>query len=188
MTSLAPHIEAFLREHLASPSWRQCNTPAIRTPTASSRCSSSLPRKLKVGAIGSDAGAVGCASGQRISRASGDTRAAIRRKRETSAWLPSGPSSAFCSTASPPHSHRSAAILAIPFKKTDTRLVALSGPGGSPGFAGCARSGDSGRHSRSRHVASCDLRRASSLGIDRPADRRCRPTVREHPRAGQRPS
>jgi len=43
MTPLAPHMEAFFREHSCPPS--RCQPPHLRhTPTASSLCSSSRPR------------------------------------------------------------------------------------------------------------------------------------------------
>ena len=79
-------------------------------------------------------------------------------------------------------------ILAIPFKKTDTRLVAHLDKDGAPSFARCAGSGHPRRNSRSGHAPSGGLRWAAGLGTDGVVYRRCCCTVQEHSRAWKGPS
>ena len=108
MSSIAPHIEAFLREHLArhrAASAHTCDSYAYSFQSLFEFAA----RRLKDGAIGSAVGAAGRALDRRAFSSIWRVHAGTRRKRATSAWRRSDPSSALCSIANPPRSSRSAA-------------------------------------------------------------------------------
>ena len=109
MTSLAPHMEAFLREHLArhrGASQHTCDSYAYSFQSLFEFAAA----ETQSGSVGADAGAVGRNAGQRISWNIWKPHVATQRRRETSAWLPSARSSVFCSTVSQRASSRFAAF------------------------------------------------------------------------------
>ena len=62
-------------------------------------------------------------------------------------------------------------VLAIPFKKTDQRLVPYLTAARNPSAARCPRSGNAGGDPRSGHAARDGVRRSARIGVDRLAAR-----------------
>jgi integrase len=183
MTSLAPHIEAFLREHLvrhrgASPhtcdSYAYCFQSLFEfaSQKLKSAPSALILEQLDAAPISSFLEHL-----ETTRRNSAETRN-IRLAALRSFFR-------FLQHREPAALEQVRRVLAIPFKKTDTRLVPylvqeemqalLDAPDPSTRQGG----------SRPGHAASCGVCWAPSLGADRVAHRRCRTPVGEHPRAWQ---
>ena len=108
MTSLAPHMEAFLREYLArhrGASQHTCDSYAYSFQSLFEYTAGKL--KVAPSALLLEQLDATLVSGflEHL-----ETTRATQRRHEISAWPPSGRSSGFCSTVSPPQSSRFAAF------------------------------------------------------------------------------
>ena len=185
MTPLAPHMEAFLREHLVrhrGVSQHTCDSYAYSFQSLFEFASQKLkvaPSALMLEQL--DASLI--SSSWNIWR----RYVATPRRHEISAWLPSGRSSGFCSTASQPLSNRFAAFWQSPSRKPTTRLVPYLA---QEEMQALLDAPDPSTRMGVRDRAMLHLggvRGTPSLRTDRFAHRRCRTPVGEYPRARQGP-
>ena len=186
MTSLASHIEAFLREHLvrhrgASP--HTCDSYAYSFQSLFEFASKKLKVAPSALMLEQLAAALICTFLEHLEITRGNSAETrnIRLAAIRSFFR-------FLQHREPAAIGQVRRVLAIPFKKADTRLVPLPISPQDAGLARRSRSIHAEGNPGSGHAASCGVRRAPSLRTDRPAYGRCRIPLGEHPRAWQRPS
>jgi len=183
MTSLAPHLEAFLREHLVrhrGASQHTCDSYAYSFQSLFEFASQKLkvaPSALMLEQLDAALISTFLEHLEIARRNSAETRnirlAAIRSFFR------------FLQHREPAAVEQVRRVVAIPFKKNRHSSGALSGPGRNAGPARRPGSIHAEGSPRSGHAASCSMRGTPRLGTDRLAHRRCRTPVGEYPGAWQ---
>jgi integrase/recombinase XerD len=185
MTSLAPHMEAFLREHLArhrGASQHTCDSYAYSFQSLFEFASQKLkvaPSALMLEQL--DAALIsGFLEHLETTRGNSAETRNVRLAAFRSFFR-------FLQHREPGAIEQVRRVLAIPFKKTDTRLVGYLVQEEMQALLDAPDPSRRDGSPRSSNAASCGVRWASSLRTDRLAPRRRRAPVGEYPRAWQGP-